>query len=264
MKKIVLPALILMTLVIGSCKKDSNGLSYVPHFIDAYTSNCIIYDTRDMSNVKRYDYAWDNILNKFVYYQTIDTTGYKELKLWPAGVTDPVGAGYSSHFLDRSNGSTTYLLSYGSPLVTSTQTDDYPGFPSTWEGANKVDAYCIFYELYGASNAYSQLYFDFPTGTYLFAHGGTGYVTGNITDLVKTPNGNQATDPIDWTKADAAFAFVDPRYADANAIIFIDYDEMKYVELTREDDLAGGDSGRHNLRTTTWHPLTELFDTWKF
>ena len=267
MKKITIISIVLVSLLSAlSCKKgEETPEIYKPRFIQSNYDRVTIFDTRDTKNIIGYYYEWNNTSNKFIKnsYEFNKTTN-PEFAFWPDGVTDVVNIGYSAHFLNRANGITSYIISSGSSSASvATLADFYPFVPNTWKTANKIDGYALFYERYNEDiERESRFFFDFDNASFLFYRNG-GAIEGTITSLIKTPNGNMATDPIDWKLADASFEFTDADYPDKIRIIVLDYDAQKYVSFTRKLGNVG-DAGRQELLNTTWQPISDLVDVWKF
>lgn len=135
------------------------------------------------------------------------------------------------------------------------------------------------YNLTGGNYSRNAFYLNFKTQEYLFQKD-INNISSNpaiygykITDLVKKPNGNMDTDPIDWTKADFvvcisyndAMQFMTYNGKNVNVLVFVDMDTKTYVILLRnaEDDATNGaDKGRQILLTTSWQPLNNLFKGW--
>ncbi|MEN9447665.1 MAG: hypothetical protein RJA25_955 [Bacteroidota bacterium] len=147
---------------------------------------------------------------------------------------------------------------------------------ANWGKAGTINGGIEVYENYGGGyNTRNAFYFNFKTQEYLFQkdlNSSTyapvyGY---KITDLIKKPNGNMDTDPIDWTKTDFAFVLnIEKDFVYNNKkvslIIFVDMDTKSYVKVLRnlEDDATdGADKGRQTLLTTSWQPLSNLIKGW--
>ena len=254
-----------------SCKKSTNSTTTTPvnkpRFFESNGGGISVVDTRDIKNVKRYQYSWNSVTNKYAYSNTEDTTTATNLKLWPNSVVDPVGTGYNYHFLNRINGTNTYTIEYGTPtLITSTLTADYPFIFPSWQQPNKIEGYALLYELYGVSNGSSYFFFDLDGGTYTILRN-SGVVSSDetIASLVTVPNGTLTSTSIDFTKADAVAFDYDRTSVSSNVnnIYFIDYDAMKYVQISRRNDLPAA-TGRNTLVTPNWVPLSNLISGWKF
>ncbi|MDB5227902.1 MAG: hypothetical protein JWN78_2095 [Bacteroidota bacterium] len=254
-----------------SCKKSSNSNTTTPinkpRFFENNGGGISVVDTRDIKNVKRYQYNWNSVTSKYEYNSTDDTTTQPKLKLWPSNVVDPVGTGYSYHFLNRINGTNTYTIDYGSPtLITSTLLTDYPYLFSNWQAPNKIEGYANVYEVYGVAGGSSYFFFDLDAGTYtLTRNDGIVSVDETIASLVTVPNGTLTSTSVDFRKADAVAFDYDRTSVSSNLnnIYFIDYDAMKYVQISRRDDLPDA-IGRNTLVTPNWVPLTNLISGWKF
>lgn len=156
---------------------------------------------------------------------------------------------------------------------------DYVG-KAQWGDAGTINGCFEVYENYNDTEyARNAFYLNLKTQEYLFqkninSPSSNSPIYGyKLTDLVKKPNGNMDTDPIDWTKADFVFCI---SYNDAmqsmkynaknvNVLVFVDMDTKTYVILLRnaEDDTTNGaDKGRQTLLTTSWQPLNNLFKGW--
>lgn len=267
MKRIAKLTLFLcLSLLLSQCKKDKTPAAvYKPRFFTNGGSSFQVFDTRDIHNVKGYIYTWNSVSGKYVYNTTNDTSLTPNLKLWPAAITDPVGVGYSYHFLDRTNGNNTYTIEYGlSSVISSTMTADYPAMPSAWKQPNKIEGYANLYELYGASNGASYFFFDFDAGTYLFYRDGGIIADESINNLVTVPKGSLTSVNVDWSKADAVMFDYDETSVSpiSNNIFFFDYDAMKYLQINRLDNIAG-ETGRNTLVTPDWTPMSNLISGWK-
>ncbi|MCB9032845.1 MAG: hypothetical protein H6553_03325 [Chitinophagales bacterium] len=155
--------------------------------------------------------------------------------------------------------------------------DDFQAI-GNWANAGTINCNFEVYETYNSSyDTRNSFFINLKTQEYLFYYninssGGLfwGY---KITDLIKKPNGNMDTDPIDWTKADFAialsythsFSSITYNSKPVTLIIFVDLDTKTYAEFTRnkEDDaINGADKGRQTLLTTTWQPLNNLIKGW--
>ncbi len=155
--------------------------------------------------------------------------------------------------------------------------DDFASKPN-WGNAGIINGCAEVYENYNSIlSTRNAFYFNFKTQEYLFDYninnsGGiyTGY---KITDLVKKPNGNMDTDPIDWTKADFVIALsynhsmqtLTYNGKNVTALVFVDMDTKTYAYFLRnavDDVVNGADKGRQTLMTITSQPLSNLFKGW--
>ncbi len=152
---------------------------------------------------------------------------------------------------------------------------------SNWGKPGTINACVEIFERYNSPSNYSRnaFYFNLKNQEYLFQKDLNNTSTNpalfgyKITDLIKKPNGNMDTDPIDWTKADIVLPLDYNNYMDpfelngkqVTVIVFIDLDTKTYAAFARnvEDDAVNGaDKGRQTLLTTSWQPLTNIIKGW--
>ena len=265
LKKISLLSIVVLSML--SCKKRNPSVSeiYKPRLIASYGgSELDIYDMQNVNAPKMQVYTWNTTTHIFEFYKTIDTsTEYYYLKNFPK-ISDPIITGLASlHIQDRSVDDKTFFFNFSLPNSSSKLTIDHPGIPNRWTKAKKIDAYFLFTEKYNEPTGRSSyFYFDFEAGEYLFGRNDAYIDNFKITDLIKKPNGNMTTDPIDWSLGDAGFSYEDDRYPNEISFVVLDYDAKKYVLFTRKTGNVG-DAGRQTLRTTSWQPMSALFDVWK-
>lgn len=157
--------------------------------------------------------------------------------------------------------------------------DDYSTI-GNWGKAGTINGCIEVYERYNSATDFTRnaFYFNFKTQEYLFkkninANSPSAISGYKITDLVKKPNGNMDTDPIDWTKADFAFDLsYKSNYSkftlngkEVIIFVFVDMDTKTYAAFARntEDDAVNGpNKSRQTLLTTSWQPLNKLLRGW--
>jgi hypothetical protein len=284
--KNILNALIMIAIVaiLFSCKKEQTVKeeSYKPRYVRSdYYSDFEIFDTRNTSNVKSYIYEWRNEDSIFKYNRTLDTNTIDYfaynignlLKNWPKSLKNPVNIGYSynTHTLDRDVDNKTYFLTgYDEYNKESTVSSDHTGIPTVWTKKGVIDAYTYVTEKYNSDEVgRSVFFFDLEANKYLIRINNNNVEEASISDFIKIPEGNMATHNIDFTLADAVFStggfysLFDTRYPGEAQFYFLDYDAMKYILVTRKINTTTT-TGKQTLRTTTWQPMSKLFDVWKF
>lgn len=273
-KLMFLTTILSIVLLSVSCKKDKNQEEkYKPRYIrGSYTTDFEVFDTRNTSNVKAYLYNWNQTDSIFEYDKSLDSTDFiygSLFKKWPITLKDPVNAGgptFDVHAMDRDLENKTYHFNYFEDGIgESTISNDHVGIPNTWTKNGIIDGYGYSYETYNSSiGATSYFFFDFDNNKYLIRTAVANLEEGNLSDFIKTPKGNMTTHNIDFKLVDAVFIHRwDDRFINESAFYFLDYDAQKYILVTRLRNSTSVD-GKNVLRTTTWQPMSKLFDVWKF
>lgn len=169
--------------------------------------------------------------------------------------------------LDREVDNKTYkILSYGENLVEeSTISSDHLNIPNAWTKKGVIDGYGYTYETYNSSSyTTNYFFFDFNANKYLIRRDDVNVEEGYLSDFIKTPKGNMSSHNIDFKLVDAMFIFNwDYRFPNQRAFYFLDYDAQKYILVTRQRNSSSVD-GKNTLLTTTWQPMSKLFNQWKF
>jgi hypothetical protein len=264
------------------------------------------YDLRDANNPKKAAFnivgtTADNIQLQYVKSRPI---GSKTIKANYGDLNNY--SNNETYLADRNWPNWTNISVVGNWLVMNNDSTNqlYPAYQET-EGISKIYTYtstfnkfsglgnwattgtingCVeVYESYNKTyynainNTRNAFFFNFRTQEYLFDYdindAGRHYTGYKITDLVKKPNGNMDTDPIDWTKADFAFDIsYGPGYTGikyngkkVTVFVFVDLDTKTYaafVRNTEDDAINGADKARQTLLTTSWQPLSNLFKGW--
>lgn len=303
-------AVIVTILFIAACSKNETTKPVVnlkgkiaPSLRMKKDGDVEFYDLRDANNPKKVAFnvigTADNFYLQYVKSRPIGsktiTSDYGDLsinnnkKMYLADKNWPGWKNIStvSDSLVMNNDNTdqlysAYQYSDGSPKLYS-YTNIFKDFATkpNWGNAGTINGYADIDETYNSPiPTINAFYFNLKTQEFLFDYdknksGGiyTGY---KITDLIKKPNGNMDTDPIDWTKADFVFALNYTRitggislliYNDklVTALVFVDMDTKTYAYFlrnTEDDAINGGDKGRQTLMTTSWQPLSNLFKGW--
>lgn len=255
------------------------------------------FDLRDANNPKKATFSMKGDVNtftlEFVNSKPIGAKANKSnygnlsipanIKFYLADKNWPNWSNISAigNYLVMNNDNTAQLYSQNQIEEGKTKLTNYTDYfvdyntKGNWGQNGTINASLDFYEDYGnpgnlkTSNTF---YLNLQTQKYLFqGSSGAAFDGYKFTDLIKKPNGNMDTDPIDWTKADIVFATDDNLKSftyngkKVSIIIFIDLDTKTYAKVLRnlEDDVVNGaDKGRQTLLTTSWQPLSNLIKGW--
>lgn len=298
--------ILLISTILFSCKKESvepevslKG-KIAPSLSMEKDGEIEFFDLRDVNNPKKAAFniigTADNFYLQYVKsrpignktimanYGNLSINHNKEMYLadknWPGWKNiSTVG-----DWLIMNNDNTNQLYPAYQDYDDSTELYSYTSFfedfatKPNWGNAGIINGCAEVYENYNSIlSTRNAFYFNFKTQEYLFDYNinnSEGIYTGyKITDLIKKPNGNMDTDPIDWTKADFVFTLsynhsmetLTYNGKNVTALVFVDMDSQTYAYFLRnaEDDLVNGaDKGRQTLMTTTWQPLSNLFKGW--
>lgn len=298
---------LIILIFISSCKDDTpkpeqnlNG-KIAPSLSMTRDGDIEFYDIRDAENPKKAAFNiignTDNFYLQYIKSRPIGTktiaTDYGDLSInhnEEMYLADKNWSNWKSisvvrEWLVMNNDNTTQLYPSYQDYEDSTKLYDYEDFfedyktIGNWGNAGTINGCAEVYERYNSPyNTRNAFYFNFKTQEYLFqkdinsstSPAISGY---KITDLVKKPNGNMDTDPIDWTKADFAFVLsynhtmtkFTYNGKTVNIFVFVDMDTKTYAAFTRnaEDDATNGaNNSRQNLITTSWQPLSNLIKGW--
>lgn len=297
----------MLLLFIAACGKDDTDLTPVdlkgkiaPSLSMVKDGDIEFFDLRDANNPQKAAFniigTADNFYLEYVKSRPIGANtiqgDYGDLSInhnnevyladrnWPGWSN----VSTTQNWIVMNNDNTDQLYPFYQSSEDSTELYSYTSFYSdfasigSWGTPGTINSCIEVYEGYnGTSYTRNAFYINLETQEYLFdrdLNSSGEYSSGyQITDLIRQPNGNMYSDPIDWTKADFAFCLsYNHNYEsfiyngkDVIIFVFVDLDAKMYAAFLRnmeDDPVNGADIGRQTLLTISWQPLSALLVGW--